>query len=92
VTATATAIAELVLRRRAVVRGRIIAVVSYKLPWVRTDIELSDGTGVIVLRFMGRAAIPGFAMGRCLTAKGTPALERGTLLMRNPIYSFGAAE
>ena len=90
--ATATAIAELVLRRRAVVRGRITAVLSYKLPWVRTDIELSDGTGVIVLRLMGRAAIPGFAMGRCLTARGTPVLERAMLLMRNALYSLGEAE
>ena len=88
---TATTIAALVLRRRAVVRGKVISVVSYQLPWVRTDVELSDGTGAIVLRFMGRAELPGFAMGRCMTAEGTPALERGVLLMRNPLYSFGDA-
>lgn len=41
---------------------------------------------------MGRAAVPGFGMGRCLIAQGTPALERLVLLMRNPLYSFGAAE
>ena len=58
-------------------RGKVISVVSYQLPWVRTDAELSDGTGTIVLRFMGRAELPGFAMGRCMTAEGTPALERG---------------
>jgi hypothetical protein len=89
VNGTATAVAALVLRRRAVVRGWVISVVSYQLPWVRTDVELSDGTGAIVLRFMGRAALPGFALGRCMTAEGTPAFERGVLLMRNPLYSFG---
>jgi hypothetical protein len=91
VESTATAIAALVLRQRAAVRGKVISVVSYQLPWVRTDVELSDGTGAIVLRFMGRAELPGFAMGRCMTAKGTPARERGVLLMRNPLYSFGDA-
>ncbi len=85
---TLTAIAVLVLRRPAMVRGKVISVVSYQLPWVRTDVELSDGTGVIVLRFMGRAELPGLPMGRCLLAEGTPALERGLLLMRNPLYSF----
>jgi hypothetical protein len=86
---TATTIAALVLRRRAVVRGKVISVISYQLPWVRTDVELSDGTGAIILRFVGRAELPGFAMGRCMTVEGTPALERGVLLMRNPLYSFG---
>jgi hypothetical protein len=87
-----TAIGAVVLRRRTSVRGNIISVVSYRLPWVRTEVELSDGSGVIVLRFMGRAALPGFAMGRCMTAEGTPAFELGVLLMRNPLYSFGEPE
>ncbi len=89
--ASATAIAALVLRQRAVVRGKVVSIVSYRLPWVRTDVELSDGTGAIVLRFMGRAELPGLAVGRCLLAEGTPALERGLLLMRNPLYSFVGA-
>ena len=88
---TATAIRALVLRQRAVVRGQVISVVSYQRPWIRTDVELNDGTGVIVLRFMGRAEVPGLAMGRCVRAEGTPALERGTLLMCNPLYSFAGA-
>ena len=85
-------IGSVVPRRRTRVSGEIISVVSYRLPWVRTDVELSDGTGVIVLRFMGRAALPGLVMGRRLVAEGTPARERGLLLMRNPLYSFLAAE
>jgi hypothetical protein len=88
---SATAIAALVPRQRAAVRGMVISVVSYRLPWVRTDVELSDGTGAVLLRFMGRAELPGLAMGRCVLAEGTPALERGLLLMRNPLYSFVGA-
>jgi hypothetical protein len=84
--------AALMPRRRAVVAGVVESVVSYERPWVRTDAVLSDGTGTVVLRFMGRASVPGIAAGRRLVAEGTPALERGVLLIRNPIYSFGTGE
>ncbi len=87
-----TVIAALVPRRRVVVAGEVESVVSYRRPWVRTDALLADGTGTLVLRFMGRAAVPGIATGCRLVAEGTPALERGVLLMRNPLYSFVAGE
>jgi hypothetical protein len=90
--AGATAIAALVLRRRAVIAGRIESVASFERPWVRTDAVLGDGTGTLVLRFMGRAAVPGIIGWRRLVAEGTPALERGVLLMRNPLYSFATGE
>jgi hypothetical protein len=87
-----TAIAALVLRQRAVVAGTIETVASFERPWVRTDAVLNDGTGALLLRFMGRRAVPGIIAGRRLVAEGTPALERGVLLMRNPLYSFAAGE
>ena len=40
-----TAIAAVVPRRRTTVRGEIVSVVSYERPWVRTDAEVTDGTG-----------------------------------------------
>ncbi len=84
-----TVIAALVPRRRAVVAGEVESVLSTeRRPWVGTDAVLDDGTGTLVLRFMGRVAVPGIAAGRRLIAKGTPALEDGVLLMRNPLYSF----
>jgi hypothetical protein len=92
VTCATTAIGALVPRQRSRVAGEIESVVSYERPWVRTDAVLVDGTGVLVLRFMGRAGVPGIAAGARLIAEGTPALERGVLLMRNPLYSFVAAE
>lgn len=85
-----TAIAALVPRRRSRVAGKIESVVSFQRPWVRTDVVLVDGTGALVLRFHGRAAVPGMAAGANVVAEGTPALERGVLLMRNPLYSFTA--
>ncbi len=78
----------LVPRRRAVVAGTIESVASFEQPWVRTDAVLGDGNGTLVLRFMGRVAVPGIVPGRHLIAEGTPTLENGVLLMRNPLYSF----
>ncbi len=74
------------------VAGEVESVVSYRRPWVRTDAVLGDGTGTLVLCFMGRAAVPGIAAGCRLVAEGTPAFERGVVLMRNPLYSFGTGE
>jgi hypothetical protein len=86
-----TAIAALVPRQRSRVAGKVESVVSFQRPWVRTDAVLVDGTGAVVLRFHGRAAVPGMTAGVSVIAEGTPALERGVLLMRNPLYSFAAA-
>ena len=87
----ATAIAALVPRQRSRVEGKVESVVSFQRPWVRTDAVLVDGTGVLVLRFHGRTGVPGMAAGAQVVAEGTPALERGVLVMRNPLYSFAAA-
>jgi hypothetical protein len=86
----AIAIAALVLRQRAVAAGEIESVTSFERPWVRIDAVLVDGTGALVLRFMGRAAVPGMLVGTRVVAEGTPARERGVLLMRNPLYSFAS--
>ena len=88
----ATAIAALVPRQRSRVAGDIQSVTAYERPWVRTDAVLNDGTGMLVLRLLGRRGVPGIAAGSRLVAEGTPALECGVLLMRNPLYSFAIPE
>jgi len=85
---TATAIAAVIPRRRVTVTGKIGSVVSYRRPWVRTDVELGDGTGVILLRFMGRPEVPGFESGQVVVAEGTPIMVRGELVILNPLYTF----
>jgi hypothetical protein len=87
---SATAIGELEPRRRATVSGEIRSVVSYELPWIRTDVELGDDTGVVVLRFMGRAEVPGLIPGRRIVAQGTPSNRHGVLVIHNPVYEFVA--
>jgi hypothetical protein len=73
------------------VAGQVESVVSFQRPWVRTDAVLVDRTGALILRFYGRAAVPGMAAGAYIVAEGTPALERAVVIMRNPLYSFAAA-
>ncbi len=87
-----TVIAAVVPRRRAVVAGEVESVDFTERPWVRTDAVLHDGTGTLVLRFMGRTTVPGITPGRRLVAEGTPAVHDGVLLMCNPLYSFVKGE
>jgi hypothetical protein len=89
---TTTAIAAVTLRRRSTVRGEIVSVASYQRPWARTDAVLGDGTGTLLLRFMGRASVPGFVAGRRVVAQGTPGLVRDAVVMVNPLYSFVTCE
>ncbi len=83
-----TAIAAVVLRKRNTVRGEIVSVVSIQRPWVRTDAEIKDETGTLVLRFFGRASVPGLVSGRRVIAQGTPGLVHGKVVIVNPVYSF----
>ncbi len=83
-----TVIGAVVLRTRNTVRGEVVSVVSIQRPWVRTDAELRDATGSLMLRFIGRASIPGLVAGSRVIAQGTPGLVRGTVVMLNPLYSF----
>ena len=45
----------------------------------------------LLLRFAGRAAVPGFA-GPPGRGRGDSGLVRGAMVMLNPLYSFVAAE
>ena len=83
-----TAIAAVVPRRRTTVRGEIVSVVSHERLWVRTDAEVTDGTGNLVLRFVGRSGLPGLVAGSQLEVEGTPGFVRGVLVMLNPRYSL----
>ncbi len=41
-----------------------------------------------MLRFIGRASVPGLVGDRRVIAQGTPGLVDGTVVMINPLYSF----
>jgi hypothetical protein len=84
----ATAISAAVPRRRLTLEGQITAVRPYGRPWVRFDVEMTDGTGSVTLRFLGRHAVPGMIPGRTLRVEGTPAEDHSKLVMLNPLYEF----
>jgi hypothetical protein len=81
-------IASAVPRQRTKLRGEIVSVDIGETPWVHTDAVLSDGTGTLVLRFVGRRSIPGLDVGRCVVVEGTPGRVGDELVMVNPLYSF----
>ena len=85
-----TAIGDLEPRRRATVSGMVLSVVARRSPWVHTDVELSDGSGAVVLRFVGRTEVPGVSVGRRIVAEGTPGVHDGVLVIPNPLYEFVA--
>jgi hypothetical protein len=81
-------IARAVPRQRTMLRGQVVSVARTEAPWARTDVTLDDGTGTLVLRFLGRASVPGLEPGRRVVVDGTPGFMDRTLVMLNPIYSF----
>jgi hypothetical protein len=87
-----TAIRSLVPRRRATVTGEVRSVTSSRRPYVRSEAELDDRRGAIVLRFLGRSLVPGFVPSLHMVATGTQGTERGELVRLNPLYCLAPAE
>ncbi len=52
------------------------------------DATLCDGTGTITLRWLGREAIPGIAVGASLEVEGTVSRSSGGLVLLDPLYRF----
>jgi hypothetical protein len=84
----ATAISAAVPRQRSTLEGQVTAVRAYVRPWVRFDVEMTDGTGSVTLRFIGRHAVPGMVPGKSLRVEGTPTEVHSKLVMLNPLYAF----
>jgi len=80
------AVADLQPRSRAVLSGRVRAVEVRIGP--RFEVELDDGTGVVVLRWLGRDAVPGIEVGAEIVAEGTVLVDGGRPLLLNPLYRF----
>lgn len=51
---------------------------------------VSDGTGEIVVKFMGRRAIRGLGLGTRVVVEGVLAEQHGTVQMINPRLEFTA--
>ena len=52
------------------------------------EVVLSDGTGEVVARWLGRRAIRGLALGSKLKIEGVLGLEQGMRKVVNPTFEF----
>lgn len=50
--------------------------------------EISDGTGLLQLVWLGRREIPGIVPGARLTARGRVAISHGEMTLFNPAYDL----
>ena len=55
------------------------------------EAELSDGTGIVTLLWMGRVSIPGIGVGTTMHVWGRVATQRAGLLIYNPAYAIQAS-
>lgn len=82
--------ADLAARHRAVLHGAVSGVRQWRTParWPVTDAVLDDGTGNIVVRWIGQSTVPGVEPGAALAVEGTVADVRGVLVIVNPLYEL----
>lgn len=52
------------------------------------EIVLSDGTGLVTARWLGRRKIPGLALGSRLIIEGVLGEEQGAKRIVNPTFEF----
>jgi predicted extracellular nuclease len=84
----ARTIADARARRRLVVTGSIRGVRVQRDTVLQFDADLDDGTGRIMLVFLGRAAIGGIEPGRRVTIEGTVTASHGHHVVLNPLYQL----
>ena len=76
-------------RQHAKVVGRVRSMVIK--PWGTAptlECTITDGTGRLVVAFMGRREVAGLEPGTRIMVEGTAALRRGQLVMINPAYEL----
>lgn len=80
---------DLAPRRRAVLRGALSDVrVRWFAGGVATEAVLSDGTGDVMLRWLGRDTVAGVTVGRTLVVEGTALAALGRLVLLNPLVAL----
>lgn len=74
-------------RHRAVLIGTVVSVRSHRRAGSPClDAVLDDGTGTVVLRWLGRRVVPGVVQGAVLRVEGTIGRHHGTLVVLNPLW------
>ena len=86
--AVARTIAAAQARQKLIVTGTIRGVRVEHVPVLQLEADLDDGTGRIMLVFLGRAAIGGIEPGRGITIEGTVSASHGHHVVLNPLYEL----
>lgn len=83
-----TRIGSCIPRQRARVCGEVVALHQVTTP-AEFGAEISDGTGNLILTWLGRFEVPGFEVGRRVVAAGTVGRsESGHLRITEPRYTL----
>jgi RecG-like helicase len=86
-----TPIAEVTMRERARIAGVIRRLTVFPMKDNESlEAVVADGTGELVVRFMGRRAIGGLGLGTRVVLEGLVAEQRGVRQMMNPRLEFTA--
>ena len=98
----AYSVADVVPRCRTALSGAIVSVSTHRGTSERLlqsgggvwmDALLDDGTGVLLLRWLGRDSVPGVVKGAQLVVEGTVSSSPdGLPLLLNPLYRFGGSK
>jgi RecG-like helicase len=82
-------IAHAPMRRRVKIAGVIRRLTVFPMEDNESlEALVSDGTGEIVVQFMGRRAIGGLGLGTRVIVEGVLGEQRGTPRMINPVLEF----
>jgi len=88
--AGATPLSHVAPRQSATIQGTLVSLTQspvHGTHWLRA--ELSDGSGSLVLIWMGRRVVPGIKAGTTLQVTGRVARDQvGRLVMYNPRYEL----
>jgi RecG-like helicase len=84
-------ISEAPLRQRVRIAGVIRRLTVFPMQDNESlEAVVSDGTGEVVVRFMGRRAIGGLTLGTRVVVEGVLSEQRGVRRMINPILELSA--
>ncbi len=87
----AVRIADAPRRERVTIAGQIRRMTVFPMKDDESlEAVISDGTGDVVVRFMGRRAIGGLTLGTKVVVEGVLGDQRGTTVMMNPRLEFTA--
>jgi len=86
-----TRIGDAPLRTRVTVAGVIRRITVLPMEGNEAlEVLISDGTGEVVVGFMGRRSIAGLGLGTRVVVEGVLGEERGVVKMRNPRLELSA--